>query len=44
MLIAQVIGGVFGWMVAWALCAYFTRREHRVLEEDLEKIRKQYDK
>jgi len=44
MLIAQVIGGVFGWMVAWALCVYFTRRELRVLEEDLEKIRKQYDK
>jgi membrane protein YqaA with SNARE-associated domain len=44
MLTAQVFGGVFGWMIAWALCTYFMRRELLVLEEDLEKIRNQYDK
>jgi len=44
MIIVQLLGGVFGWCLVWAIVYVCDKREELKLERDLKNIRKQYEK
>lgn len=42
MLLAQILGGLFGIAIVWIPVRYFEKREERRLAKDLEAIRKSF--
>lgn len=43
-LIAQLLGGILGWGLAWSIWKIFEMYEQRSIKKQIEEVRKQYNK